>query len=117
MHNPEYVLENETHKILWDFEIQTDHLISTDKKERTYWIVDFAVPADYRVKLKKSKKKDKYLDLAKELKKTVEHESDSGTNCNWCFWYSHQRFGTGTRGFENKRMSGDPPNCCIVEIT
>ena len=26
MLNPEYVLENETHKLLWDFEIQTDHL-------------------------------------------------------------------------------------------
>ena len=27
MHNPESVLENETHKLFWDFEIQTDHLI------------------------------------------------------------------------------------------
>ena len=26
--HPESVLENVTHKILWDFEIQTDHLIS-----------------------------------------------------------------------------------------
>ena len=25
MHNPESVLENEMHKLLWDFEIQTDH--------------------------------------------------------------------------------------------
>ena len=28
MHNPESFLEEKTHKILWDFEIQTDHLIS-----------------------------------------------------------------------------------------
>ena len=27
MHNSESVLENETHKILWDFEIQKDYLI------------------------------------------------------------------------------------------
>ena len=27
MHHPECVLENETHKLLWDFEIQTDLLI------------------------------------------------------------------------------------------
>ena len=27
MHNPESVLENEVHKILWDFEIQTNHQI------------------------------------------------------------------------------------------
>ena len=28
IHNPESILENETHKLLWSFEIQTDHLIS-----------------------------------------------------------------------------------------
>ena len=26
MHNPALVLENDTHKLLWDFNIQTDHL-------------------------------------------------------------------------------------------
>ena len=40
-----------------------------EKKKRTCKIVDFAVPADPRVKLKGSEKKDKYLDLARELKK------------------------------------------------
>ena len=28
MHNPASVLGNDTHKLLWDFDIQTDHLIS-----------------------------------------------------------------------------------------
>ena len=78
MHNPAAVLENDTHKLLWDFNVQTDHLISDrspdliiikNKKKRTCKIVDFAVPADRRIKLKECKKKDKYLDLAKELKK------------------------------------------------
>ena len=32
-------------------------------------IADFAVPADHRIKLKECEKKDKYLDLARELKK------------------------------------------------
>ena len=27
MHNPAFVRENDTHKLLWDFNIQTDHLI------------------------------------------------------------------------------------------
>ncbi len=27
MHNPAPVLENDSHKLLWDFDIQTDHLI------------------------------------------------------------------------------------------
>ena len=31
--------------------------------------MDFAVPADPRIKLKRSKMKDKYQDLARELKK------------------------------------------------
>ena len=39
------------------------------KKKRICRIVDFAVPADYRVKSKENEKKDKYLDLARELKK------------------------------------------------
>ena len=28
MHNAKSTLENETHELLWDFEIQSDHLIS-----------------------------------------------------------------------------------------
>ena len=77
MHKPESVPENETHKILWDFEIKTDHLIPArrpdlmiiKKKRRTRQIVDFAVTADYRVKSKENKKRDKYLNLAGERKK------------------------------------------------
>ena len=38
-------------------------------KRKTCQIVDFAVLADYRVKLKESKSRDKYYDLARELKK------------------------------------------------
>ena len=34
MHNPESVLENETHKLLWDFAIQTDHLISARRPDQ-----------------------------------------------------------------------------------
>ena len=52
---------------------------------RTCEIVDFTVPADYRIKLKESEKKYKYLDLAKELKKTVEHEGNNYTNRDWYF--------------------------------
>ena len=33
MHNPEPVLENDTHKLLWDFDIQTDHLISARRPD------------------------------------------------------------------------------------
>ncbi len=61
MHNPAPVLENDTHKLLWDFDIHTDHLISArildriiinnkkkrkKKEKRNCKIVDFAVPVD-----------------------------------------------------------------------
>ena len=104
MHNPASVLENETHKLLWDFEIQTDHLISARRPHRilinqnrgTSRIVDVAVPIDNRVKVKESEKKDQYLDLVREFKKTVEHESDVYTNCNWCCPCIYHRIVTET---------------------
>ena len=33
MHNPASVLENDTHKLLWDFDIQTDHQISARRPD------------------------------------------------------------------------------------
>ena len=65
MHNPASVLENDTHKLLWDFDIQTDHLISArrpdliiinNKKKRICKIVDISVLADHRIKLKECEK-------------------------------------------------------------
>ena len=65
MHNSESVQENEKHKLLWDFEIQMDHLISArwpdlmivnKKKKRSCRIVDFGVLADNKVKIKELKK-------------------------------------------------------------
>ena len=38
------------------------------KKKSTCKIVDFTVPAEHRIKLKESEKKNKYLDLSRELK-------------------------------------------------
>ena len=72
------VLENDMHKLLWDFSIQTDHLIlarrpdliiikkKKKKKKRICKILDFAVLADLRINLKECEKKDKYLNLARE---------------------------------------------------
>ena len=34
MYKPEFFLENETHKIFWNFETQTDLLISARKKKK-----------------------------------------------------------------------------------
>ena len=44
--------------------------------------MDFAVSADHRIKLKEDDKREKYLDLARELK-TQEYECDGDTLSNW----------------------------------
>ena len=49
---------------------------NNQQKKRTCKIIDFAVPADHRIKLKECEKKDKYPNLAMELKKNY------GT-CRW----------------------------------
>ena len=117
MHIPEPVLENNTHKLLWDFDILTDHRISArrpdliiinPKKKRNCKIVDFTVPSDHRIKLKECEKKDKYLDFARELKK---------------LWNMQVTiipivigdFGTKTKGLGSWRTSGDHPNYSIIE--
>ena len=94
--NPAAAPEIDTHKFLWDFDIQTDHLISAkrpdliviDKKKRTSKIIDFDIPADHRIKLKENEKKDKYLDLTRGLK-NMEHEGYDYTSCDWCIRYSN----------------------------
>ena len=56
MYKGESTLENETHKILWDFEIQTDHLIPARRpnlvlinKKKNCYLVDISVSSDNRV--------------------------------------------------------------------
>ena len=78
IHNPAPVLENNTYKLILDFYIHTDHLIPArrpdlriikkkkkKRKKRICKIVDFAVPADHRIKLKECEKNGKYLDIAR----------------------------------------------------
>ena len=101
MHNQKSVEEKETWEVLWDNEIQTDHQISArrpnlmivNKKENLPNSVDFVIPADHRILSKESEKRYKYLYFARELKKTMEHESDGEANCNRCPRNNPQRIG------------------------
>ena len=83
-----------------------------NKNKRTCKIVDFAIPADHRIKLKECEKRDKFLDLAMELKN---------------LWNMQVKiipivigaFGTVTKGLlkglGSWQTSGDHPNHSIVE--
>ena len=76
--------------------------------------MDITIPADHRVKLRESKKKDKYLDLARELKKLWNMKltvisiviGALGTVTN----------GSRTGGLGNNGTSIDHPNYNIIEI-
>ena len=62
------------------------------KKKRICENVNFAVPADHRIKLKENEKRintSTLLENWKKNKKNVEHEGDNYTNRDWCFWYSN----------------------------
>ena len=79
--------------------------------------MDSAVPADYRVKIKENEKRDKYVDLARELKTTTQgHKGDGETNCNRCTRNNPQKFVKGTGRIRNQRTTEDHPNCSIVKI-
>ena len=76
-HEPESVLENDNYKILWDFSIQTDHVIEAwrpdlvvvDKKRRTSKIIEFSVSGDSKIKETEKENIEKYQGLRRELQK------------------------------------------------
>ena len=94
MLNPAAVLENGTYKLLWNFDIQTSpdlgqktrRYSNQQRKENVQncqlcW-------TGWPQNITESEKKDKYLDLAKQLKKTMEREGDDYTNRDWCIRYN-----------------------------
>ena len=77
---------------------------------------DFVVSAEHRVKITESEKRDTYLDLARELKKTEEHEDDDDTNYNWGAWQGPKGLGSGATRVWIWKKNRDPPNYNIIEI-
>ena len=69
MHKPESILENKTQKIVWDFEIQTDHLIPDRRPNRVI------------VNQKKKKKKKKKRERERERKREREREREGERTC------------------------------------
>ena len=61
---------------------------------------------DHRIRIKECEKRDKNENLARELK-TMDHEGDDDTNCNWYARNNLHRTGKETGRLGNKRTSGD----------
>ena len=74
-HKPAGAVENDRVKILWDFNIQTDHVIQHKrpvllyKNERKCHLIGITVPGDKRIELKGQEKIDNYTELRQEVKK------------------------------------------------
>ena len=123
MYKTDSVRENETYKILCDFEIQTDGCQKSrprvnkknwKKKNPTIcFLVDFAVPANHREKIKENEKRVKYVDLLESFK-TVEHQGDGETNCSWCTWNGLQVLRKKSGGIGDQKKNRDQPDQSTV---
>ena len=86
------------------------------EKKRNCKIVDFAVPADHRIKLKESEKNDKYLDFARELKKLLKMKMTFIQIVIGALGTVTKILKKGSERLGKKRTSGDNPSCCVIEI-
>ena len=83
---PASVVENDRVKILWDFNIQTDHvfqhrrpdIVVLYKNGKKCHLVDITVPEDKRIELKEQEKIDNYTELRQESEKDLELVSTCG---------------------------------------
>ena len=123
MHKPESVLENETHKIFWDFKIQTDHLIQArrpdvvliKKKITTLWILPFQRTTEGK------ENKTKNLTntwILPENRKAEEHESQGNNNCSCCARNGPKEPEERTGEIENQwKNRNHPDNNNVAEIS
>ena len=91
-------------------------LINKKKKKRTHHLVDLAVPAKHRVKIKERGKRKRYLDHARELTKRWKIRVTVITMVVKCALNGPHRLGKGTGRFRNQMASGDHPNYIILGI-
>ena len=125
MHNPESIIENETHKLLWDFEIQTYHPISARwpdrviviKEKRTCRILNLAVTTNQvPTSILKSEERDKYVDLAWEQKKIWSMKVTVIPIIFGALGMILQRSGKGTGSRRNQRTRRDHPDNSFIKI-
>jgi len=73
-HSPNSVVENECVKILWDFNVYVDHMISARRPDiividKAVILIDVSIPADENIFTKEEEKLSKYQDLRVELER------------------------------------------------
>ena len=73
----ESILENGTHKILWDFEIQTDHLKPSRWPDQAIITPKISWPQI------ENQRKQKERPVLRPVKRTKNVVDDGNTSCNW----------------------------------
>ena len=96
---PKPVYEEGDVTVLWNQSVHTDRevtanrpdIIIKNKKEKTYTLIDVAIPADRNVVQKEAEKKLKYKSLCIEIQRNVEPEMYDCTNNNCSHWNSNEK--------------------------
>ena len=76
-HQPDTVINTDTHTVIWDMAVHTDRhiganrpdIIIKDKVNSTCKLIDMTVPCDRNVSIKEMEKKSKYKDLEFEIQR------------------------------------------------
>ena len=85
------------------------------KQQRTCRVVNFAIPIDHRVKLKKGKNRYQYLDLAWEVK-YPRNMKMIVIQIVICTLSSYQLISKDTGSVGNKNKSGDRPTTPLLKL-
>ena len=118
MHKPDSIPDNETHKILRNFERQTNYIIPARRPDlvilKSLLYSGFGNAGGPQSKCQTKRKAKQVLGLRQKTKKAVEHESNSDNNCNWRAWMGPQKLSKRAGKVGNQRMNRDHPNDSIV---
>ena len=94
---------------------QTTRPSNNQQEKENLLKCELCCPAKHRINLKENEKNEKYLYPAKELKNTVDNETDHDTNYNGYSCYSYQSIDKATRIRGKKKLSGANPNYSIIK--
>ena len=118
MHKPDSVLKNEMHRIFWGIKIQTNDLIPDleirNKTKENKLSSGFCRSRRPQSENQRIQKERQVLGPCLRVKKAMEHEGDSATNCSGCTWNNPQRHLKETGSVWNRRMNQNYPDDSVV---